>query len=165
MSQVCPRCGRSAPPDAIYCPYCSRALKPAAQTGRVSAAGVLMLVATVGFLVVFIISLNALLQIYSWYPLLTAQKWFFFDEILTSFCFCGLLFGAATSTLVFIRRRHRLALALGILCLISGSGVWITSLVIPELKLYYSVLYYFLHDLIAPLIAILVIYRRKPEFR
>lgn len=165
MSPACPRCGRSVPDDATYCPYCAHGLKPSALTGKVQAAGVLMLVATVGFFVVFVISLNALIQIYSWYPLLVAQKWFFYDEIFTALCFCGFLFGAAATTLVFARRSHRSALILGLLCTISGAAVWITSLIIPEYKLFYSVLYYFLPDLVAPLIGILLVYQRKPEFK
>jgi hypothetical protein len=165
MAPTCPRCGKSVPDDAIYCPYCAHGLKPSALTGKVSAAGVLMLAGTVGFFVVFVISLNALIQVYSWYPPLIAQKWFFYDQILTAFCFCGFLLGAATTTLVFARRKHRLAVILGILCAISGAGTWVTSIIIPEFNVLYSILYYFLPDLVAPLSGILLIYQRKPEFK
>jgi len=165
MSASCPKCGRNVPEDAIYCPCCARGLKPSALTGKVSAAGVLMLVATVGFFVVFVISLDALLQISWWYPPLVVQKWFLYDEILTGFCLFGFLFGGASAALIFVRKSHRSAVILALLCTLSGAGIWIMSIVIPEYKPLYSLLYYFLPDFLAPLIGTLLIFSRKPEFK
>jgi hypothetical protein len=165
MVSSCPKCGRNVPDDAIYCPYCAHGLKATALTSNVSAAGVLMLVGTVGFLVVFLLATAALLQIYSWYPILIAQKWFVYDQILTGLCLAGFLFGLAAATLVFARKSHRSAVTLAVLCTLSGAGVWTLSMIIPEYKPLYSILYYFLPDFVAPLSATLLILRRKSEFK
>jgi hypothetical protein len=165
MDSHCPKCGRNVPDDAVYCPYCAQGLKPLALTGKVSAAGVLMLIACSGFFIVFVISLSALVQIYSWYPPLTAQKWFAYDEVFTGFCLSGFLTNTLSSTLIFARRLYRPTVTLVAVSALLGGCVWLTSMIIPEFKLMYSILYYFLPMFLCPLIAALLILSRKPEFQ
>lgn len=165
MTSSCPKCGRSVPDDATYCPYCAHGLKPYAITAGVSAAGVLMLISGCGFFIVFVISAAALLQIWSWYPPLVAQKWFLYDEVFTVFCFCGFLTAAMTTALVFTRKFYRPTMALAAFSAVFGTCVWVTSMIIPEYKLMYSILYYFLPMVFSPLIGIALIVRRKPEFQ
>lgn len=165
MSSSCPKCGRTVPDDATYCPYCAHGLKPSALTGKVSAAGVLMLIACCGFFVVFIISGSALLQIYSWYPPLVAQKWFLYDGVFTGLCLCGFLSAILSSTLVFVRKFYRPTMILAVVSTLLGACVWVTSMIIPEFKLMYSILYYFLPMFLSPLIGALLILPRKPEFQ
>jgi hypothetical protein len=131
----------------------------------VSAAGVLMLVASCGFFVVFVISVSALLQIYSWYPPLVAQKWFFYDGAFTGLCLCGFLSAMVTSALTFARRFYRSTMTLAVVATLLGACVWVTSMIIPEFKLMYSILYYFLPMFLSPLIGAALILQRKPEFQ
>jgi hypothetical protein len=165
MGSSCPKCGRNVPEDATYCPYCAYGLKSSALTGKVSAAGVLMLIAACGFFIVFVISVSAFLQIYSWYPPLIAQKWFVYDEVFTVFCLCGFLTAMLSSALVFARRFYRPTMTLAVISALLGACVWATSMIIPEFRLMYSILYYFLPMFLSPLIGTLLILQRKPEFQ
>src|SRR4030065_2948664 len=67
MALTCPKCGRNVPDDAVSCPYCMRGLKPSALTMNVSVAGLLMLVDAIASFIIFLLSLEALFEIYSWY--------------------------------------------------------------------------------------------------
>jgi hypothetical protein len=165
MSPSCPKCGRNVPDDATYCPYCAHGLKPSALTGKVSAAGVLMLIAGSAFFVIFVLSVSALLQIYSWYPPLTAQKWFLYDAVFTGFCLCGFLSAMLSSALIFARRFYRPTMTLAVVSTLLGACVWATSMIIPEFNLMSSILYYFLPMLLSPLIGVLLILPRKQEFQ
>jgi len=165
MSSSCPKCGRNVPDDATYCPYCAHGLKPSALTGKVSAAGVLMLIAGSAFFVIFVLSVSALLQIYSWYPPLTAQKWFLYDAVFTGFCLCGFLSAMLSSALIFARRFYRPTMTLAVVSTLLGACVWATSMIIPEFNLMSSILYYFLPMLLSPLIGVLLILPRKQEFQ
>jgi len=165
MSPSCPKCGRNVPDDATYCPYCAHGLKPSALTGKVSAAGVLMLIAGSAFFVIFVLSVSALLQIYSWYPPLTAQKWFLYDAVFTGFCLCGFLSAMLSSALIFARRLYRPTMTLAVVSTLLGACVWATSMIIPEFNLMSSILYYFLPMLLSPLIGVLLILPRKQEFQ
>jgi zinc-ribbon domain len=165
MSLACPKCGRNVPDDAVYCPYCAYGLKPSALTGRVSAAGVLMLVAGSAFFVIFVLSVSALLQIYSWYPPLTAQMWFLYDAVFTGFCLFGFLLAMLSSALIFARRFFRPTITLAVVSTLLGASVFVTSMIIPEFNLTYSFLTYFLPMLLSPLIGVFLIFPRKQEFR
>jgi hypothetical protein len=165
MSPSCPKCGRNVPDDATYCPYCAHGLKSSALTGKVSAAGVLMLIAGSAFFVIFVLSVSALLQIYSWYPSLTAQKWFLYDAVFTGFCLCGFLSAMLSSALIFARRFYRPTMTLAVVSTLLGACVWATSMIIPEFNLMSSILYYFLPMLLSPLIGVLLILPRKQEFQ
>jgi len=165
MSPSCPKCGRNVPDDVTYCPYCAHGLKPSALTGKVSAAGVLMLIAGSAFFVIFVLSVSALLQIYSWYPPLTAQKWFLYDAVFTGFCLCGFLSAMLSSALIFARRFYRPTMTLAVVSTLLGACVWATSMIIPEFNLMSSILYYFLPMLLSPLIGVLLILPRKQEFQ
>ena len=165
MSPSCPKCGRNVPDDATYCPYCAHGLKPSALTGKVSAAGVLMLIAGSAFFVIFVVSVSALLQIYSWYPPLIAQKWFLYDAVFMGFCLCGFASAMLSSALIFTRRFYRPTMTLAVVSTLLGACVFVTSVIIPEFNLMYSFLYYFLPMLLSPLIGGLLIFLRKQEFQ
>jgi len=153
------------PDDATYCPYCAHGLKPSALTGKVSAAGVLMLIAGSAFFVIFVVSVSALLQIYSWYPPLIAQKWFLYDAVFMGFCLCGFPSAMLSSALIFTRRFYRPTMTLAVVSTLLGACVFVTSAIIPEFNLMYSFLYYFLPMLLSPLIGALLILPRKQEFQ
>jgi len=169
MVSKCPKCGRTAPEDSIYCPYCAYGLKPSARTTRVSVGGALMIVAAVGSFILFVLSIRALLDIYRWYPRLVAQSWFVYDQLLTVFSFAGLLFGVPAAILSLNRRSYKWTMILAILCTLSGGGAWVTSMIIPSLKikdlLWYSIFYFFLPVFFPPLLGTMLIYPRKEEFK
>ena len=106
MALTCPKCGRNIPDDAVYCPYCMRGLKPSALTMNVSVAGFLMLIAAIASLIIFLLSLDALLEIYSWYPQLIAQKWILYDQLFTGFSLVAFVFGLIAGVLSLSRKSY-----------------------------------------------------------
>jgi hypothetical protein len=165
MASTCPKCARSVPDDAIYCPYCGNGLKPSAHTISVSVGGTLMIVASMTSLIIFLLSLDALLEIYSWYPQLIAQKWFFYDQLLTVLSLIGFMSGMIASVLSLIRKSYLFFILAGTVCTVVGAGVWITSMIIPDYSLSSSFLYYFLPVFLPSLVGTLLVLRRKPEFK
>jgi hypothetical protein len=165
MPVQCPRCGRAVEDDFVYCPYCAHGLKPTSKTERVSTAGVLMLVATVGSLVFLVLSVQALLGIYKWYPQFIAQSWFIYDQLLTALFTIQLSFGVSASILSLLRRKHSFFLVSATICTASGGFAWIVSLIMPGSVLWESMLYYFLPMFFAPPIATALTYPRKAEFK
>lgn len=105
MVSDCPKCTRTIPDDSVYCPYCGYGIKPSARSTQVSAGGTLMIVAAVASLIFFILSFQALLNIYNWYPPLVAQGWFIYDQMLTIFSFTGLVFGLSAAILTLTRKK------------------------------------------------------------
>ena len=164
MVAKCPKCGRNAADDSVYCPYCGHGIKETARTTQVSVAGTLMIVAAVASLIFLILSIRALLQIYSWYPSGVAEGWITYDLILTGFSFAGFLFGSAGGLLSLTRRNYMLTIACAVLCTTSGAGAWTVSMIIPFARTWYSILFYFLPTFAPALIATVLVYRRKAEF-
>lgn len=105
MSSTCPKCGRNVPDDSVYCPYCAHGLKPSAATPRVSAAGVLMIAAAIGSFILLILSINALVEIYTWVPSLVAQGWFIYGQSLTILSTVGFVAGSAAAALSVKRKK------------------------------------------------------------
>jgi hypothetical protein len=126
-------------------------------------AGTMMIVATLGSLIVFILSVIALLGVYGWYPLFVAQQWFIYDELFTVFSFLGLVFGALATALMFSERSFWGAVASGIACTLSGAGVFVVSLIQPMALLWQAISYYFLPLFMAPLIGTLITYTKKAK--
>lgn len=168
LSQVftmkCPRCSREVPDESIYCLYCGVGIKPTSRTIRVSAAGTLLIVASVASLIFLIQSIRALLQIYTWYPQSVAEDWIIYDQTLTVFTLGGFLFGISSGLLSLSRRNYRWTMISALLCTFSGGGAWLVSIVIPYSYAWYSFLFYFLPVLLTALIGTLLIYPRKAEF-
>jgi hypothetical protein len=106
-----------------------------------------------------------LLEIYSWYPQLVAQRWFFYDQLFTVLLLMGFVSGVIASVLSLIRKSYLFFVLAGIVCTVVGAGVWITSMIIPNYSLSSSFLYYFLPIFLPSLIGTLLVLRRKPEFR
>jgi len=165
MASTCPKCARPVPDDAIYCPHCGNGLKPSAHTIDVSIGGTLMVVGAIASLVIFLLSVDALLEIYRWYPQLIAQEWFFYDELFSAFSFASFIFGIAASGLSLARKNYLFFIFTATVCTIAGAGVWIISMIVPGYSLFSSLLYYFLPIFLPSLIGILLVVRRKPEFR
>lgn len=165
MVSACPKCGREVPDDSVYCPYCGHGLKPSAKTTQVSAAGTLLIVAAVAHLIIFAVSIRALASIYSWYPLVVAEGWIVYDQMLTVFSFTGFLFGFSSGLLALRRASYSWTLVSAILCTLSGLGSWILSMIIPFANVSYSLLYYFLPMFATSLIGTVVILLRKAEFK
>jgi hypothetical protein len=164
MVSECSKCGRTAPDDSVYCPYCGHGIKPLARSAQVSAGGTLMIVAAVASLVFFVLSFNALLNIYSWYPPLVAQSWFIYDQIFTVFSFTGSLFGLSAAILSLTRKSYKWTIASALLCTLSGGGVWIISLIIPHSNVVQSLVFYFFPLFATSLIGTALIFLRKAEF-
>ena len=165
MTLTCPKCGRNVPDDAVYCPYCMRGLKPSAHTMNVSVAGFLMLIAAIASLIIFLLSLDALLEIYSWYPQLIAQKWILYDQLFTGFSLVTFVFGLIAGVLSLSRKSYPWLMIAGVLCTIVGGGVWATSMLIPNYKLSSSFLYYFLPIFLPSLLGTLLVFPRRIEFK
>ena len=162
---TCPKCGRNVPDDAVYCPYCMRGLKPSALTMNVSVAGFLMLIAAIASFIIFLLSLDALLEIYSWYPRLIAQKWILYDQLFTGFSLLTFIFGFIAGVLSLSRKNYPWFMVAGVLCTIVSGGVWVMSMLIPNYKLSSSFLYYFLPIFLPSLLGTLMVFPRRIEFK
>jgi len=165
MVVKCPKCNKTAPEDSIYCPYCAYGLKPHAMTIRVSAGSVLMIAAGVASLTLSFLCVRALVEIYSWYPQLVAQSWFSYVQLLTAFSLLELVSSLSVAVLSLMRKTYVWTMILAVLAVFSGAGAWLISTIVPESKLLNSILYYFLPMLLAPLVATILIYPRRKEFR
>jgi len=161
----CPKCGRNVPDDSVYCLNCGYGLKPSARTTQVSAGGTLTIVAAVAHLIIFAQSVVALALIYNWYPPVVAQGWIVYDQMLTVFSFAGFLFGLTAGILALMRRNYAWTMVSASLCLLSGAVSWIISMIIPYSYVLGSLLYYFLPMFVPALIANVMIYPRKAEFK
>lgn len=164
MVAECLKCGRTIPDDSVYCPYCGRGVQPSARSFQVSIAGALMVTSTVASLVIFVFSLRALLNIYSWYPASVAQVWFVYDQALTVTSLGGFVFGLTAAILMLSRRSYSWAMVFSTLGTLAGGGSWIISMVIPHSTVAYSMLYFFLPRFATSLIGTLLLSPRKAEF-
>lgn len=164
MVSECPKCGRTIPDDSVYCPYCGYGIKPSARSTQVSAGGALMIAAAVVSLIFFVLSFQALLNIYNWYPPLVAQGWFVYDQMLTVFSFTGLVFGLSAAILSLTRKSYKWTMASAVLCTLSGGSAWIISMIIPHSNAVQSLLYYFLPFAATSFIGTVLIFFRKAEF-
>lgn len=164
MTSECPKCSRTIPNDSVYCPYCGCGIKPSARSIQVSVGGALIIVAATGSLIFFILSLQALANIYSWYPLLVAQHWFLYDQMHAVLSFSGLLFGFSGAILSLTRKSYNWTMASTALCTLSGGATWILSMIIPHSDALQSFLYYFLPLFATAFIGTVLILFRKAEF-
>jgi len=114
-------------------------------------SAVLMIISSVWSLIMFVTSIQALQGIYSWYPQFVAQGWFIYDELFAVFTLLGLLFGFLSAGSMLSNRNPTAALIIGILCVISGACLSITSLIAPLALLSKSILYYLLPSFLVPL--------------
>ena len=128
---------------------------------HLTVAETMMIVATVGSLIVFVLSVVALQGIYGWYPSFVAQQWFIYDQFFAVFSFLGMMFGAFATSLLLSRKSFWAVLVSGTACALSGAGVFVVSLIQPLALLWQSLTYYFLPLFIAPLIGTLIVYVRK----
>ena len=165
MSSTCPKCGRNVPDDSVYCPYCAHGLKPSAATPRVSAAGVLMIAAAIGSFILLILSINALVEIYTWVPSLVAHGWFIYGQSLTILSTVGFVAGSAAAALSVKRKSYNWTVVSALVCTLSGLATFAVSVIIPDFNLKNSFFYYFLPLFITPLIGALLMLGRKQEFK
>lgn len=165
MVTECQKCSRTIPIESVYCPYCGHGIKASARSTQVLVGGALMMVATMANLIFLVFALQALMNIYSWYPLLVAQFWFSYDQIFTMFFLTGVLFGFSAIILSLTRKRYRWTMVSSLLCTLSGGGAWIISMIIPHSNIMQSLLYYFFPLLATPSIGAVLIFFRKAEFK
>ena len=165
MGSKCPKCGRTVPEDSVYCPYCSFGLKPSARTGFVPVGGTLFMLATICSLIISVLSINALQNIYHWYPQHVAQSWYFYDQLFTVFAIAQLFSGMLATALTLSRRRHKLAIIAAAICTLSGGGIFITSIIVPLAEPWNSFLLYFLPVFLAPLVGTALVFSRRREFK
>lgn len=161
----CPRCSREVPDDSTYCLHCGSGIQPYARTPWVSLAGALLVVASITSLIFLILSLRALVQIYSWYPRSVAEGWIIYDQMFAVFFLTGFAFGFLSALLSFSRRNYMWTMISAAACMLSGGCAWLLSLTIPYSYAWSSFLFYFLPIFLMALIGALLIYPRKAEFR
>jgi RNA polymerase subunit RPABC4/transcription elongation factor Spt4 len=164
MALACPKCAKAVSEDAVYCPYCGYGLKPSAKTVQVSLGASLIIVATAASLILFMLSVKALMQIYVWYPQVVAQNWIIYDQMFAFSTLVSFLFGLASSVLLLLRRNFRLSITLTSLLTVSCVAAWIISIVEPFTNLGSSFFYFFLPLVLPALIGTLLVYPRKAEF-
>lgn len=165
MASTCPRCSKDVTDDQVYCPYCGRGLKPWAKSFQVSLAGALLIVVTVACLIFLIVSVQALLGIYSWYPPLVAQTWFVYDQALAMLVFTGFLFGLIAAGFSLARKSYVWTMIFSVVCACSACGAWVISLIIPHSSIAESFLYYFMPLLLPSVAATVLIFPRRAEFK
>lgn len=165
MVSTCPKCGAKIPDDSLYCPYCGRGIKPSAKTSQVSVAGAFMTVAAVASLIFLVLSIQALTSIYTWYPPLVAQSWFFYNQAFTGFSFTGFLFGILAAFFSLARISYKWTMLFAMLCTLSAGGACIISTMIPHSSAVQSFLYYFVPLLVPSLVGTVLIFPRRAEFK
>ena len=165
MSVTCPKCGRIVPDDSLYCPYCAHGLKPSAATPQVSAAAVLMIAAAISSFTLLVLSINALVEIYTWVPLLLAQGWLIYGRSLTVLSSVGFIAASVAAALSLKRRSYAGTMVSASVCTFSGLATFVVSVVIPDFNLKNSFFYYFLPLFLMPMIGTLLVLSRKPEFK
>jgi DNA-directed RNA polymerase subunit RPC12/RpoP len=165
MISKCPRCGKTVADDLVYCPYCGRGLKPWARSFQVSFAGALLIVTTVASMVFLIVSVQALLGIYSWYPPLVAQTWFIYDQALAMLVFTGFLFGLLAAGFSLARKSYVWTMIFSVVSACSACGALVISLIIPHSSIAESFLYYFMPLLLPSVVATTLIFPRRAEFK
>jgi hypothetical protein len=164
MAPVCPKCGKAVSEDAVYCPYCGYGLKPSAKTVQVSLGASLIIVATATSLILFMLSIKALMQIYVWYPPVVTQNWIIYDQMFSFFSLASFLLGLSSSTLLLLRRNFRWSLTLASLLTVSCVAAWTISILEPFTNLGSSFFYFFLPLVLPALIGTLLVYPRRAEF-
>ena len=165
MTSKCPKCGKAVDDDLVYCPYCGRGLKPWAKSFQVSFAGALLIVTTVASMIFLIVSVQALLGIYSWYPPLVAQSWFVYDQALAMLVFTGFLFGLLAAGFSLARKSYVWTMIFSVVCAFSACGALVISLIIPHSSIAESFLYYFMPLLLPSVAATILIFPRRAEFK
>jgi RNA polymerase subunit RPABC4/transcription elongation factor Spt4 len=164
MAPACPKCANAVAEDAVYCPHCGHGLKPSAKTVQVSLGASLIIVATAASLILFVLSIKALMQIYVWYPRVVAQNWIIYDQMFAFFTLVSFLLGLSSSTLLLLRRNFRWSITLASLLTISCIAAWAISILEPFTNLGSSFFYFFLPLVLPALIGTLLVYPRKAEF-
>lgn len=164
MAPACPKCGKPVAEDAVYCPYCGYGLKQSAKTVQVSLGASLIIVATATSLILFVLSIKALMQIYIWYPPVVAQNWIIYDQLFAFFTLVSFLLGLSSSILLLLRRNFRWSVTLASLLTFTCVAAWIISILEPFTNLGSSFFYFFLPLVLPALIATLLVYPRKAEF-
>jgi hypothetical protein len=157
------RSGKPPSVRAACCVYHQNGPDLAATIAHTYFAGAMMIVATAGSTIIFILSAAALQGIYGWYPQFVAQQWFMYDQLLTIFSFLGLMFGALATALMLSRRNYRGAVASATACTLSGASTLVVSLIQPLALWWQSLLYYFLPLFIAPLAGTLLTYLQEEK--
>ena len=126
-------------------------------------AGTLLAGSMIGFLIIFILSVNALLTVFEWYPQFVAQQWFVYDQAVTAISFLGSMFGVLSTALIFLRRGSSLTVASALLCTICAASIVTVSLIQPQAILWETLVFFFTPLFIPSLVGSLIAYWRKEE--
>ncbi len=129
-----------------------------------SSASVLLLMSVAGSVLFLVLSVNALLDVYQWYPPFVAGEWFLYDELFTLFALAGSIVGVVACTLTFLRQHYKIAFMATFGTLISATGLLTTSLIQPFAVLWQSILFYFLPLFLPSFAATLLVYYKAAEF-
>ena len=124
-----------------------------------------MIVTAIGSLTLLILCINALVQIYGWFPRLVAQKWFIFGQLLAVISFVAFVSAASAAALTLGRKNYRLTIISAFVCTFSGLATYTISVIIPDFNSMNSFIYYFLPLFVTPFIGTLLILKRKQEFK
>lgn len=163
MTSKCPKCGVPVSDDAIYCQHCGHGLKPYSKTSYMQSAETLMVGAAIGFTVMLIISIIAIVNVYKWYPPFVVQEWFIYDQLFTAISFVGIIFGALAAALISKRKHSNGALVSATACTLSGASIFIISLIQPLAILWQSIVFFLLPLFTVPLVGTALTYWRKEE--
>jgi len=164
MAPACPKCRKAVAEDTVYCPYCGHGLKPSAKTVQVSLGASLIIVTSAASLILFILSIKALVQIYVWYLPVVTQNWIIYDQMFAFFTLVSFLLGLSSSVLLLLRRNFRWSVTLASLLTVSSVAAWIISILEPFTNLGSSFFNFFLPLVLPALIGTLLVYPRKAEF-
>jgi len=164
MASTCPKCGRNVPDYSAYCPHCGFGISPHARTSRIYFTSLLMVIASVGSLILLVLSARALLYVETWYPLVAAQSWFVFNWMFLLLSLCEVVSGVVAAFFSYSRRSFRWATTSAVLCTLSGGGIWLVSLLAPSYQVWQSILYYFLPMFLPPLVGTILLFPRRQEF-
>lgn len=165
MTATCPKCSRSVPEYSTYCPHCGFGISPDARTSRIYFTSLLMVIASVGSLILLLLSARALLYVFTWYPLTAAQEWFVYNWMLIALSLSEVTSGVVAAFFSYRRKSFRWAATSAALCTLTGGGIWFISLLAPSYQFWQSILYYFLPMFLPPLMGAILLFTRRQEFK
>jgi hypothetical protein len=165
MVIICPKCEEQIPDDSIYCPYCAHGIANSARTVQVYAASLLMIITCTSSFIFIILSIRALLYISTWYPMIVAQSFYIYNQMLLALSICALISGGISTAISYNRLSYKLAITSAVACVLFGGCILTLALMVPGYPLWGSILFYFLPQFLPSLIGTILLSPRRSEFK
>lgn len=165
MVSRCPKCEEQIPDDSVYCPYCAHGIAPSARTAQAYAASLLMIITCASSSIFIILSIRALLYISTWYPMMVAQSFYIYNQMLLALSLGALISGGISATISYSRWSYKLAITSAAVFVLLEGCILAITLVVPGYPLWGSILYYFLPQFLPSLIGTILLLPRKSEFK